>query len=127
MARSLLWVLPKLVDGRSSSASSIRLSPVTHVSNPPNDFPFFPFPPESKTSKVLFVIYVLYCLEMGVFLMIYPWILSWEQNFLLYQVPFLKALFLNFFFRGAVSGLGIANIIIGAWEVAYSYQYFKKT
>lgn len=104
----------------------MRLSWVTHVSSSPDDFPFSPFPPESKISKVLFVIYVLYCLEVGVFLLIYPWIISWEQNFILYQFPFLKGLFLNLFFRGAVSGLGIANIILGAWEVAHSYQYFKK-
>ena len=96
------------------------------MSNPPDDSPFFPFPPQSKISKALFVVYVLYCLEVGVFLLIYPWIISWEQNFLLYQFPFLKSLFLNLFFRGAVSGLGIANIILGAWEVAHSYQYFKK-
>ena len=102
------------------------LSRVTNVSNPPDDFDFFPFPPQSKVSKVLFVVYVLYCLEVGVFLVIYPWIVSWEQNFLLYQFPFLKGLFLNLFFRGAVSGLGIANIILGAWEVAHSYQYFRK-
>jgi hypothetical protein len=104
----------------------MRLSRVTKVSNPPDEFPFFPFPPESNSSKILFVVYVLYYLEVGVFLVIYPWILSWEQNFLLYQFPFLKVLFLNFFFRGAVSGLGIANIVLGAWEVAHSYQHFKK-
>ena len=96
------------------------------MNNPPDDSPFSPFPPESKISKALFVVYVLYCLEVGIFLVIYPWIISWEQNFLLYQFPLLKGLFLNFFFRGAVSGLGIANIILGAWEVAHSYQYFKK-
>ena len=102
------------------------LSRVTDVSNAPDDVVLFPFPPQSKVSKVLFVVYVLYCLEVGVFLVIYPWIVSWEQNFLLYQFPFLKGLFLNLFFRGAVSGLGIANIILGAWEVAHSYQYFRK-
>ncbi len=105
---------------------SKQLSRVTNVSRAPNEFPFVPFPPESKSGKVLFVVYVLYCLEVGVFLVIYPWILSWEQNFLLYQFPFLKALFLNFFFRGAVSGLGVANIILGAWEIAHSYTYFRK-
>ena len=104
----------------------MRLPRVKNVSKPAVHFPVFPFPPESKSSKVLFVVYVLYCLEVGIFLMIYPWILSWEQNFLLYQFPFLKGLFLDFFFRGAVSGLGIANIILGTWEVAHSYQYFRK-
>ncbi|MEE2821708.1 MAG: hypothetical protein VYA53_01880 [Acidobacteriota bacterium] len=92
-----------------------------------SEFPLYPFSPRSKISKVLFVVYVLYCLEVGIFLLIYPWMLSWEQNFILYQFPFLKVVFLNLFFRGAISGLGVANIVMGAWEVAHSYQYFKKS
>jgi hypothetical protein len=34
--------------------------------------------------------------------------------------------FLNHFFRGAVSGLGVANLILGAWEIAHFQRYFKK-
>ena len=77
-------------------------------------------------NKALFVIYVLYCFEVGVFLIVFPWIRLWDQNLLLGYYPFLQVLFLNNFFRGAVSGLGIANLILGACEVAQFQRYFRE-
>ncbi len=77
-------------------------------------------------NKVLFVIYVLYCLEVGIFLLVYPWMRLWDQNFLLQYSTYLRFVLLNDFFRGAVSGLGIANLILGAWEVAHFQRYFRK-
>ena len=75
-------------------------------------------------NKALFVIYVLYCLEVGIFLLVYPWMRLWDQNFLLQYSSFLRVVLLNDFFRGAVSGLGIANLILGAWEVAHFSTIF---
>ncbi len=77
-------------------------------------------------NKVLFVIYVLYCLEVGIFLLVYPWMRLWDQNFLLQYSAYLRVVLLNDFCRGAVSGLGIANLILGAWEVAHFQRYFRK-
>ena len=77
-------------------------------------------------NKLFFVIYILYCLEVGVFLIVFPWMQLWEENFLLGYYPFLKVVFLNNFFRGAVSGFGVTNLILGAWEVAHFQRYFKK-
>jgi len=77
-------------------------------------------------NKGLFVIYVLYCLEVGIFLLVYPWMRLWDQNFLLQYSSLLRVVLLNDFFRGAVSGLGIANLILGAWEVAHFQRYFRK-
>ncbi len=77
-------------------------------------------------NKALFVIYVLYCLEVGIFLLVYPWMRILDQYFLLQYSSFLSVVLLNDFFRGAVSGLGIANLILGAWEVAHFQRYFRK-
>ncbi len=77
-------------------------------------------------NKTLFVIYVLYCLEVGIFLLVYPWMRLWDQNFLLQYSSYLRVVLLNDFVRGAVSGLGIANLILGAWEVAHFQRYFRK-
>jgi hypothetical protein len=76
--------------------------------------------------KILFCIYVLYCFEVGLVLIFFPWMQLWESNWLLNLSPQLKFLFLNNFFRGAVSGLGVANLILGAWEVAHFREYFRK-
>jgi len=77
-------------------------------------------------NKFLFVLYVLYCLEVGIFLLVYPWMRLWDQNFLLQYSSYLRVVLLNDFVRGAVSGLGIANLILGAWEVAHFQRYFRK-
>lgn len=76
--------------------------------------------------KLLFSIYILYCFEVGLFLLIFPWIGLWYQNSLLSHYPVLRVVLLNNFFRGAVSGLGIANLILGIWEITRYRYYFKK-
>lgn len=77
-------------------------------------------------NKLLFCIYVLYCFEVGVFLVVFPWIGLWEQNSLLESYPYLRSVFLNNFFRGAISGLGVANLVLGVWEVAHFNYYFRR-
>ncbi len=77
-------------------------------------------------NRVLFFVYVLYCLEVGIFLIIYPWVVLWDQNSLLTHYPALRTIFLNDFFRGAVSGLGVSNLMLGAWEVVHFQRYFGR-
>jgi hypothetical protein len=50
----------------------------------------------------------------------------WEENALLFNYPFLEPLILSNFFRGAVSGLGLSNIILGVWEIAHFKYYFGR-
>ncbi len=69
-------------------------------------------------SKLLFGIYVFYCFEVGLFLVVFPWMDFWGQNALLYYFPAIRPIFLNDFFRGAISGLGFANLILGVSEIA---------
>ena len=64
-----------------------------------------------------FVLYVLICLEVGVFLLLVPWSVIWERNYFLQAYPALSDVVLNPMFRGAVSGLGVANVYIGLHEV----------
>ena len=76
--------------------------------------------------KLLFWLYVLYCFEAGVFLLVFPWMRMWDQNALLSLYPYLRGVVLNDFFRGAVSGLGLVNLVLGSWELAHFQRYFKK-
>lgn len=64
-----------------------------------------------------FVLYMLVCLEVGIFLALVPWSVIWERNYFLQAYPVVRPLFLDPSFRGAVSGLGIANIYIVLHEV----------
>lgn len=77
-------------------------------------------------NKVLFCIYILYCFEIGIFLLVLPWLRLWEKNILLSYYPYLRLIVLDNFVRGAVSGLGAANLILGVWELAHFRHYFRK-
>jgi hypothetical protein len=46
----------------------------------------------------------------------------WEHNLVLSNFPFLRGFFVNYFLRGAVTGLGLANVILGILEIG---QFFK--
>jgi hypothetical protein len=62
--------------------------------------------------------YILISLFIGMLLLYLPWLRSWENNYLLYLYPQFRPLVANAFFKGFVLGLGIANILIGIYEVA---------
>lgn len=65
--------------------------------------------------KFSYVIYILFTLEVGLFLLIYPWLHPiWSQNFLFHLSPQWHPLFMSNYFRGAISGLGVLNLYIGA-------------
>ncbi|HEY2934075.1 MAG TPA: hypothetical protein VGK99_20225 [Acidobacteriota bacterium] len=66
--------------------------------------------------RLLNIFYILFCFQIGIFLVIYPWLRIWEVNGLLIQHPALRQVMLNNYFRGAVSGLGIVNLLIGGIE-----------
>ena len=63
------------------------------------------------------ILYILYSLEVGVFLLFLPWQKNWENNYLIYPFPVIRAIVANSFLKGAVLGLGIVNILIGIKEI----------
>lgn len=64
-----------------------------------------------------YVLYVLVCLEVGIFLALVPWSVIWERNYFLQVYPSLRPFLLSPAIRGAVSGLGVANIFVVLHEV----------
>lgn len=62
-------------------------------------------------SRVFRVILLLFWLELGLVLILVPWSEVWETNYFLYQYPFLGFLLQNPFVKGAVSGLGLMNVL----------------
>ncbi len=69
---------------------------------------------KKKFHKVLLS---LFFAEMGLFLIVFPWIDVWEVNFFAHLSPALTAVLMNYFFRGAVSGLGIINLWLSLSEI----------
>ncbi|HEX5110251.1 MAG TPA: hypothetical protein VFV95_17495 [Vicinamibacterales bacterium] len=56
-------------------------------------------------------------LEVGAVLLVVPWTMYWEENYFATAIPFLHSLITNNFFRGAVSGLGVLNLLAGIVEL----------
>ena len=56
--------------------------------------------------------------EAGLLLIILPWTVLWDRNYLLSAIPWVHELARNAYVRGAVSGLGLVNVGIGIAEIA---------
>ncbi len=86
---------------------------------PPEDqFPAALTPPAATwIDKLASVLFSIFCLELGLFLLIYPWMDTlWSRNWLFHLVPGWQPFLMSQQFRGAVSGLGILNLFLGFIE-----------
>ena len=79
------------------------------------------------SAKLTIIFFILICFEIGALLIILPWVQrpSWSENYLLVLAaehlhwPQLANAMRSPYMRGAVTGLGIVNILIGLWEAAH--------
>jgi hypothetical protein len=67
--------------------------------------------------RFLTIIYIVFCSELGIFLFILPWISLWEKNYFTDHSPLISDISRNYFLRGAVSGLGLADIWLAVYEI----------
>jgi len=83
------------------------------------------------SAKLTIVFFILICFEIGFLLVVLPWVPfpSWNENYLLVFAsdkmhwPWLASAIKSGFARGAVTGLGFLNLLLGVWEI----KNFKKT
>ncbi len=64
------------------------------------------------------LIFVAYFLEVGLLLVLVPWSGFWDRNYFAITFPALQEILNNNYVRGAVSGLGIVNLLIGFDELS---------
>jgi hypothetical protein len=67
-----------------------------------------------------------FCMAIGVFLLIYPWTESWQQNYFAALVPEWHGLWGNLYVRGAVSGLGVVNFYISLAEAVRLRRFSRR-
>lgn len=60
---------------------------------------------------------VAFFFEIGFVLIVIPWSAFWDRNYFAQVAPPLETLMTNNFFRGAVSGLGVINVLAGLVEL----------
>jgi len=59
---------------------------------------------------------LLSALLVGLILVIAPWTALWDANYMLPPHPAVRAIVLSAFTRGAVTGLGLVNILLALHE-----------
>ena len=77
--------------------------------------------------KLTVIFFIVLCLLLGSYLILAPWDMlfgNWSENYLLALVtdksgfPVIQRTVTSTWFRGAVTGLGVVNIVIAFWEAA---------
>jgi hypothetical protein len=81
--------------------------------------------------KLTVLFFIILCLLLGFYLILSPWDVmfgNWSENYLLVVVsdkagfPFLQKAVASNWFRGAVTGLGVINLLVAFWEAAHFQQ-----
>lgn len=63
------------------------------------------------------MLYIAFFIEGGLLLIVLPWSEFWDRNYFGLVSPFVHAILVNDFVRGAVSGLGLLNLAAGLAEI----------
>jgi hypothetical protein len=66
--------------------------------------------------RILAFCFVIFAFELGLFLLVFPWLRSWDLNWVPVHSPKFAAVWMSRYFRGALSGLGLLNIYIALVE-----------
>ena len=76
--------------------------------------------------KMSAVLFITFCLEVGFFLLIFPWTAFWDTNYFATLVPEWHPYWENMYIRGAISGIGVVNLYISFVEMFRLRRFSKK-
>ena len=76
--------------------------------------------------KMSAVVFITFCLEIGLFLLIFPWTEYWDGNYFSAVMPQMKDYWSNLYLRGAVSGLGMVNLYISFGEILRLRRFARR-
>lgn len=69
--------------------------------------------------RLLGLCLIIFAFELGIVLVVFPWRSNWDLNWLPLHSRFLAGIWLNSYFRGAISGLGLLNIYVALVEATH--------
>ncbi|MBX3299750.1 MAG: hypothetical protein KF736_09840 [Acidobacteria bacterium] len=78
--------------------------------------------------RLTVIFFIFLCLLLGFYLILSPWDAlfgPWADNYILAFIsdrtglPVIQRAVASTWFRGAVTGLGVLNLVIGFWEIAH--------
>ncbi len=76
--------------------------------------------------KAAALIFIVFCLELGLFLVIFPWSEFWDRSFFATLAPEWHVYWINAYVRGAVSGLGVVNVYIALVEIFRLRRFYRQ-
>ncbi len=69
--------------------------------------------PKDGWALIRRLVYVAFFLEVGLLLVVLPWSPFWDRNYFAVALPALRSIITNNYVRGAVTGLGVVNLLVG--------------
>lgn len=83
----------------------------------PGEEPLTQVPRHRWYHKLAGLMAVIFCFELGIFLLVFPWVSDWDLNYFS-SVPLWRGEFWGSpYVRGAISGVGLLDIYISLVEV----------
>jgi hypothetical protein len=76
--------------------------------------------------KMSAVLFITFCLEIGLFLLIFPWTEYWDANFFSALIPDWRQYWDNMYVRGAISGLGVVDLYISFVEILRLRRFARR-
>ncbi|MBV8807497.1 MAG: hypothetical protein JO033_02385 [Acidobacteriaceae bacterium] len=73
--------------------------------------------------RVLAICLIVFTFEVGLFLVVFPWLRSWELSWIPTHSPHLAGIWLSPYFRGALSGLGLLNLYVAVAEAVRQLKW----
>ena len=71
------------------------------------------------------ILFIAFCMEIGLFLLIFPWTDAWSSSYFPSLRPEWHRYWGNTYVRGAISGLGVVNLYISFVEVLRLRRFSK--
>jgi len=74
-------------------------------------------PAPRRYGKLVGLLLAILCFEIGIFLLAFPWSRYWTANFFSFLTPGWREIWMDAYFRGAVSGIGLVNLYVSLLEI----------
>jgi hypothetical protein len=81
-------------------------------------------PPKRRQGRLLTICFAIFAFEVGLLLVVIPWLDSWTLNYFQGVSPSLESLWDEPSFKGLVTGLGFVNIYIALLQV---FRLFRRS
>ena len=75
-----------------------------------------------RSKRLLRLCFAIFTFEIGLFLVVFPWVEIWSSNYFSGWLPALGNIWDDPYFRGAITGIGLVNIYVAFAEVVRTFR-----